>query len=283
MQNWVKNTGRAALTAVAGIAIGSMVASGSAHADTTSGDFSILGGNQVNAPISVPINLSGNAASLLGAAHAASTGGAHVNNVHQDGGTMHTSGKWSIGGGNQVRIPVSVPINLCGNSIAAGAVTKAACTGSAVVNNKDHAPGMYTSGKFSILGGNQVNAPISAPINACGNAVSVLGVAKAYCSGSATVNNLAKETLPSTSRKLVKTPLLDNKTGTKTSTKTGLIPSTKRLAGADEMPEPAKTLRALVRSVGVPVPGEDNAESFRPGLTVTKGLPVAMAGNPILR
>ncbi|QFG27097.1 chaplin [Actinomadura sp. WMMB 499] len=44
-----------------------------------------------------------------------------------------------------------------------------------------------TSGNFSVLGGNQVFVPISAPINACGNAVAVFGVAGAGCKAEAEV------------------------------------------------------------------------------------------------
>ena len=36
-----------------------------------------------------------------------------------------------------------------------------------------------TSGSGSVLGGNQVQIPVSVPINACGNAISVLGLAGA--------------------------------------------------------------------------------------------------------
>lgn len=44
-----------------------------------------------------------------------------------------------------------------------------------------------TSGNFSVLGGNQVFVPISAPINACGNAVAVIGLAGAGCKAEAEV------------------------------------------------------------------------------------------------
>ncbi|MFC4118614.1 chaplin family protein [Nonomuraea zeae] len=42
-----------------------------------------------------------------------------------------------------------------------------------------------TSGNGSILGGNQVHVPIVAPINVCGNAIPVIGVAVAGCRGGA--------------------------------------------------------------------------------------------------
>ncbi|WP_043615349.1 chaplin family protein [Nonomuraea candida] len=42
-----------------------------------------------------------------------------------------------------------------------------------------------TNGAGSVLGGNQVHVPITAPINVCGNAVAVIGVGVAGCKGGA--------------------------------------------------------------------------------------------------
>ncbi len=47
--------------------------------------------------------------------------------------------------------------------------------------------GQHTSGAGSVLGGNQVNVPISVPINVCGNAIAILGIAEAGCQGGAGV------------------------------------------------------------------------------------------------
>ncbi|MQY05951.1 chaplin family protein [Actinomadura macrotermitis] len=45
-----------------------------------------------------------------------------------------------------------------------------------------------TTGHGSLLGGNQLILPISVPVNACGNAVAVLGLAKSGgCKGSSAV------------------------------------------------------------------------------------------------
>ncbi|MEU5876915.1 chaplin [Spirillospora sp. NPDC047279] len=46
---------------------------------------------------------------------------------------------------------------------------------------------IHTSGAGGVLSGNQVVAPISIPINVCGNAVAVLGIAGAGCKGGASV------------------------------------------------------------------------------------------------
>jgi hypothetical protein len=47
--------------------------------------------------------------------------------------------------------------------------------------------GTHTSGDHSVLGGNQIFAPISVPITVCGNAVAVIGIAGAGCQGNAIV------------------------------------------------------------------------------------------------
>jgi len=46
-----------------------------------------------------------------------------------------------------------------------------------------------TSGEGGVLSGNQIFAPISIPIDICGNAIAVLGIANAGCKGGASVDN----------------------------------------------------------------------------------------------
>jgi ChpA-C len=102
--------------------------SGMALAGTTSGNHSILGGNQISLPISIPVNICGNAIAILGGAFAECEGGASVS--HGSGGTgSTTSGNGSIGGGNQVSVPISVPVNVCGNSVAALGTAASKCQG----------------------------------------------------------------------------------------------------------------------------------------------------------
>jgi hypothetical protein len=184
MRTWVKGTAPAALLALGVMAMGS----GTASADTI-GDHSIGGGNQVNVPIKLPIDISGNAVGVLGDATASSEGGASVQNGGGGGGGAggnRTSGQGSILGGNQIVAPITAPINACGNAVSVFGRAEAGCEGGATVKNHDGgggAGGNRTNGDHSILGGNQIVAPITAPINACGNAVAVLGDAAAGCLG----------------------------------------------------------------------------------------------------
>jgi hypothetical protein len=48
--------------------------------------------------------------------------------------------------------------------------------------------GPITSGDGSILSGNQIIAPITVPVNVCGNALAILGFAGAGCQGGANVH-----------------------------------------------------------------------------------------------
>jgi hypothetical protein len=72
-------------------------------------------------------------------------------------------------------------------TFAAGAVAAAAAglllAGSPAYAGDD----ITTSGNGSILGGNQIVADLDVPINVCGNAIAVLGVAGADCDKSGAV------------------------------------------------------------------------------------------------
>jgi LPXTG-motif cell wall-anchored protein len=184
---WATGTMKVALLSAAF----AMPCTGVAMAGTwgTSGNGSILGGNQVNAPINVPINVCGNAVALLGISAAGCQGGASVSGHSGNSDRWSTSGDGSIAGGNQVNAPINVPVNVCGNSVAGGGIAGAGCKGGASVNHGDgDSHGVHeTSGNGSIAGGNQVNVPVDAPLNVCGNALALLGIADAACIGGASV------------------------------------------------------------------------------------------------
>ncbi|MFG1617383.1 chaplin family protein [Nonomuraea wenchangensis] len=190
MRTWAKATTPAALLAVA---VMSFAGSGTALADT-SGDASVLGGNQVDLPISVPIDISGNSVAAIGAAEAASQGGATAVTGRGNGIPNRTSGNASVGGGNQINVPITAPINACGNAISLIGVSDAGCKGGATARTQGRggAGGNRTSGDASVLGGNQITAPISAPLNVCGNAIAIFGAATAGCKGGAEVHNTGR-------------------------------------------------------------------------------------------
>lgn len=76
-----------------------------------------VSGNNIQAPVSVPINVCGNTVSVIGAMNPAS--GTRCG----DGGSTRVSGRSGtsagIGSGNNIQAPVDVPVNVCGNGISA--------------------------------------------------------------------------------------------------------------------------------------------------------------------
>jgi hypothetical protein len=184
-------TARAALLTAGFVALGaSMAFPASALADTN-GDHSVLGGNQVIAPINAPVNVCGNAVAVFGVADAGCrgvAGAAHPGHGGGQAGHGRTSGTGSIGGGNQVTAPIKAPVNVCGNAVAVLGVGAAHCKGGArAAGGGSGAGGHRTSGRHSVLGGNQVFLPITAPVNVCGNSAAVLGEAVSGCRGGAKV------------------------------------------------------------------------------------------------
>ncbi|WP_283139310.1 chaplin family protein [Rhizohabitans arisaemae] len=187
MRTWAKGTGApAALLAASVVALGAAPA----YADT-SGNNSIGGGNQLNLPISIPLDLSGNAIGVAGDSAASSTGGATVRNSGGGGIPGETSGRNSVLGGNQVNAPISLPVNACGNAIAIFGESSAGCKGGSSVRSGGGggAGGNFTTGESGILAGNQILAPISAPVNACGNAIAIFGESSSHCRGGSEVRN----------------------------------------------------------------------------------------------
>ncbi|GAA0974007.1 hypothetical protein GCM10009555_029680 [Acrocarpospora macrocephala] len=162
-----------------------------AGGNRTDGKSGVLAGNQVVAPITAPINICGNAVAIAGEAFAGCIGGSSVKNGGKGAGGNTTSGRSGVLAGNQVVAPITAPINACGNAVAALGASEAHCKGGVSADGGPGGGGNRTDGKSGVLAGNQVVAPITAPINACGNAVAVLGDAAAGCLGGSRVGPAA--------------------------------------------------------------------------------------------
>jgi len=209
---WATGAMKVAVFSAALAIPGTGIAMAAGPISATGGNGSILGGNQINLPVSAPVDICGNGTGILGPAAAGCDGGASVSNGGRSGsgseGIERTSGNGSILGGNQVNAPVSTPVSACGNSVAAGGEAFSGCRGGASTGGTHHTRGRgsgglgdfggsgggtsgpsveRTSGNGSIVGGNQVNAPVSAPVDICGNALALLGESRAACAGGASV------------------------------------------------------------------------------------------------
>ncbi|MFI0486036.1 chaplin family protein [Actinomadura sp. 9N215] len=187
MRTWAKGTSRAAVLTAGFVALGVSAIPANAFADTTDGGGSVLGGNQIDAPISAPVEASGNGASLIGSSYGISQGGAKVHK-RAEGGGRTTSGTGGAASGNQVNAPVAAPVNVCGNGAAVLGRADAGCDGGAKVEDGGTS-GQITDGTGGVIAGNQLNAPISIPVNVCGNAVAVVGDTVAGCDGGSLVKN----------------------------------------------------------------------------------------------
>ncbi|MEU4214275.1 chaplin family protein [Actinoplanes sp. NPDC026623] len=212
MKTWVRKT-----LSVGVLAAGALLfAPGAAHADVNSqgtvGNLGLINGSQLMAPVSVPVNLTGNADSVLGISSAAAQSANNIESGKVEGGRhrrIHrgdqvqqvSQGNFGIGNGTQVYMPISVPVNMVGNGFSFLGIASAAGTG---VNNIESGReecgggrgcrgghgtvvGQSSAGNVGFLNGTQFYTPINIPVNMCGNSLSVLGLTQAQ---GACVNNI---------------------------------------------------------------------------------------------
>ena len=155
---------------------------------TTQNNTGLGNGNQAFAPVQVPTEISGIAAAVGGASDAWSNGGADadVNPTTESGhqAESDTITQRNIGAlsGNQLLAPIQAPINACGNALAVGGASDAGCEGGADADYSG-AGDLTSQDNVGLGNGNQLFAPIQAPVNVCGNAIAILGSASASCEG----------------------------------------------------------------------------------------------------
>jgi hypothetical protein len=163
------------------------------------GDNNGIGnGTQVYAPVDIPVNVCGNSLALLGGAYSQALCANNVTTFRGKGGQWRkesakvTESGWQSNGdnngilnGTQLYAPVNLPVNLAGNSVA---VLGQAGSRAVAVNESGHDDGFVqrNGDNNGILNGTQLAAPISIPVNVCGNSLGILGGA---FSQAACVNN----------------------------------------------------------------------------------------------
>ncbi|MCO8277593.1 chaplin [Actinoplanes sp. TRM 88003] len=166
----------------------------------TGSNFGVGNGTQIYAPVDVPINVCGNSLAILGFAqssavcandtsgHRGHRGfGRNESGRGGHGGTQVTGSNFGIANGTQLLAPISLPLNLAGNSAALlGSSSSRAVAVNESARDRGDDITQATGSNFGILNGTQIAVPISVPINACGNALGVLGAAQ---SSAACVND----------------------------------------------------------------------------------------------
>ncbi|MER7281711.1 chaplin family protein [Dactylosporangium sp. NPDC000244] len=144
--------------------------------DWTSGyNAGVANGNQLDTTLQVPVNVSGNAVSVLGFSSASSAGGAtavkgHVNGSDNGGRRHHRH----HGGGNGQ-----------GNGNGNGGDYNAAANGDYTESAANRTEDWTTGYNAGLLNGNQFDTTLQAPVNISGNAIALLGFAGASSQGGA--------------------------------------------------------------------------------------------------
>jgi hypothetical protein len=192
---WVSATAGAALVAATFALPGAGVAYASDNGNTTgNGNISVLSGNTITAPISAPINVCGISLAVAGFSNAGCEGGSSstISGVGDNSHNGNVTGNRniSLGSGNTVTAPISVPVNVCGVSGAVGGFANSGCKGgskSRISNVGNGSDNGNTTGNFNIpiVSGNTVTTPVSAPVNLCGISLALLGFSNAGCVGGA--------------------------------------------------------------------------------------------------
>lgn len=183
MKTWVRKT-----LSVGVLAAGALLfAPGAAHADAhqSNGDNNgILNGTQLVTGVQVPVNVVGNSVGILGEANSV---GAGVNRIEGTRVAQSNGDNNGIANGTQAYLPISVPLNIAGNSAAIAGEANAAGVAANDVHGRRAESGHTTEGWWGddsgqsngdnngIANGTQIYAPISVPINACGNSIALLG------------------------------------------------------------------------------------------------------------
>ena len=171
---WVSATAGAAMIAATLVMPAAGVAYASGNGNVTgNGNVSVLSGNTVDAPISVPVNLCGVSLGIVGFANSGCEGGASsdvsTGSSGGNGGNGNVTGvgNLGIGSGNTVTVPVSAPVNVCGVSGAVAGFANSGCQGGAHSNvtvpsgghGRDGGNGNVTGvGNLSGLSGNTITA-----------------------------------------------------------------------------------------------------------------------------
>ncbi|WP_157155270.1 chaplin family protein [Diaminobutyricimonas sp. LJ205] len=152
-----------------------------ANAVDTTGEDGIASGNLIEAPVTVPVTLDGNAISLIGDSTANGGRAASSPTIAaptDDAST--TSGEDGIGSGNVVSPDVVAPVGVTGNSITligdSSATSSSDAVAAPVAPNGDAAA---TNGDDGIASGNLVAPDVAASVGVTGNSITLIGDSRA--------------------------------------------------------------------------------------------------------
>ncbi|WP_083449018.1 chaplin [Actinoplanes rectilineatus] len=205
-KTWVRKTLSVGILAAGALLFGPAAAANATEGTGGSsyGNIGALNGNSVSIPVDMPVNVVGNSGALLGGKSVA--GGSGSNQVKGQGKTAQQAAGTNLGllNGNSISVPVTVPVNVCGNSdaVLGHSAAGASCSnsvggvgggngyGSAAKDKKGRTlesttrqgGGNPLATNIGHLNGNDVASTVISPANLCGNSLGMLG--HAYSAGS---------------------------------------------------------------------------------------------------
>ncbi|MEU4692082.1 chaplin family protein [Actinoplanes sp. NPDC023714] len=144
-KTWVRKTLSIGVLAAGALLLAPAAAAQADIDQTGFGNVGGFNGGQVAVPVAIPVNQVGNADSLLGISQGSGSGlnaigGGHKGNRGgwNDGIAQQSVGNFGFGNGNQIAVPVAIPINQCGNATSLGGISyaAAACTNAIGVDGR---------------------------------------------------------------------------------------------------------------------------------------------------
>ncbi|RNL82982.1 chaplin [Halostreptopolyspora alba] len=160
-----------------------LYAAGDGGGGETDGSGGVASGNQVNVPVDAAVDICGNSAAVGGISEADCTKIAEKLAEESGDGGGETDGSGGVASGNQINLPVNIAVDVCGNSLAALGISEAECTEvvEEIEKSEDNGGGGETDGSGGVASGNQVNVPVDAAVDICGNSAAVVGISEASC------------------------------------------------------------------------------------------------------
>jgi len=160
-------------------------------AGTTAGSPGVASGNLIEIPLNLPVNLCGNSLSVVGVLDSAfdntctNESGADSSSSASTTATGTAADSPGLLSGNLISIPVNAPANVCGNSLNVIGIGDSAhdnsCSNESGSGDSGSGAGTTTAtgtavGSPGVGSGNLISIPVNAPVNICGNTLSVIGI-----------------------------------------------------------------------------------------------------------
>jgi hypothetical protein len=146
---------------------GGATGGGATAVGSSSNSPGILSGNTVQVPVDIPVNLCGDTVNVVGVGNAAKGDRCHNAGGATGGSTAvgGSQGSPGVGSGNTIQLPISIPVNVCGDSVNVVGVGNGA-EGTTCANGTPATPPIWTPPPTVGTGGQTV--PPASPVETGG-------------------------------------------------------------------------------------------------------------------